>query len=256
LLREIQSSDPSLETVSGIIAQDLIMSARILQLVNSAFFNLPNRIKNPRQAVSLLGLNNIQALVLYVHLFSGAEDLKVVKGFSLKEIWSHSIKVGNLARQILSLEPHTAEQASDAFCIGLLHDLGLLILAQVPQYRSIVQLSENRFGSNAQLALEYELLGTSHAEVGAYLLGVWGLPDHFVETVAFHHHPSQLENARNMVLTAVHVAESLIGSGCDSQEAMARLDIAYLAGIDLQAKLPVWSRLCLETCKMEVSDEH
>ena len=253
LLREIQSENPSLEAISDIIARDLTMSARILQLVNSAFFNLPNQIKNPRQAVSLLGLNNIQALVLYVNLFSGEDEIKLVKGFSLKEIWNHSMKVANLARKILCLEPHTAEQASDAFCMGLLHDLGLLILAQVPQYQSIVLSAE--FESKEQLTQEYEILRTSHAEVGAYLLGIWGLPDHFVETIAFHHRPSQLGGGQNLALTALHVAESLIGSGCDSLEGIKRLDNVYLEGLDLQIKLPEWSRLCLETCKMEVNDE-
>jgi len=253
LLQEIQSENPSLEIISDIIAQDLTMSARILQLVNSAFFNLPNQIKNPRQAVSLLGLNNIQAIVLYVNLFSGEDEIKLVKDFSLKEIWNHSMKVANLARKILSLEPHTAEQASDAFCMGLLHDLGLLILAQVPQYQSIVLSAE--FESKEQLIQEYEILRTSHAEVGAYLLGIWGLPDHFVETVAFHHRPSQLGGGQNITLTALHVAESLIRSGCDSLEGLKRLDNVYLEGLDLQIKLPEWSRLCLETCKMEVNDE-
>lgn len=255
LLQEIQSDNPSMETISEIIAQDLTMSARILQLVNSAFFNLPNHIKNPRQAVNLLGLNNIQALVLYVNLFSGDENIKGVNGFSLKEIWNHSLKVANLARKILSLEPHTKEQAGDAFFIGLLHDLGLLILAQVPQYHSIVLSSKKGFESKEQITQEYELLGTSHAEVGAYLLGIWGLPDHFVETVAFHHHPSLLEGGPNMALTALHVAESLIGSDCDSSEGSERLDNDYLAATALQAKLPEWLRLCLETCKMEVNDE-
>ena len=254
LLREIQSDNPSLETISEIIARDLTMSARILQLVNSAFFNLPNRIKNPRQAVNLLGLNNIQALVLYVNLFSGEDDIKVVKGFSLKEIWNHSMKVGNLARKILSLEPHTAEQAGDVFCMGLLHDLGLLILAQVPQYQSIVLSAKKGFESKEQLIQEYEMLRTSHAEVGAYLLGIWGLPDHFVETVAFHHRPSQLGD-QNMALTALHVAESLIGADCAGLEGIERLDNAYLAATGLQVKLPEWSRLCLETCKMEVNNE-
>lgn len=256
LLREIQADNPSLEIIGEIITQDLTMSARILQLVNSAFFNLPNRIKNPHQAVSLLGLNNIQALVLYVNLFSGDEDFKVVKGFSLKEIWNHSMKVGNLARKILSLEPHTAEQLGDAFCLGLLHDLGLLILAQIPQYRSIALSAEKGFESKEQLDQEYEMLGTSHAEVGAYLLGIWGLPDHFVETVAYHHRPSQLGGIQNMALTALHVAESLIGSGCDGVEGMERLDKEYFETINLpSAKLLEWSSLCLETCKMEVKDE-
>ncbi|MDR3584124.1 MAG: response regulator [Desulfosporosinus sp.] len=255
LLREIQSDDPSIEVIGEIIARDLTMSARILQLVNSAFFSLPNRIKNVRQAVRLLGLNNIQALVLYVNLFSGEDKIKVVKGLSLKEIWNHSMKVGTLAREILSLEPHTAEQAGDAFFMGLLHDIGLLILAQIPQYHSIFQTSEKGFESQEQLVKEYEMLRTSHAEVGAYLLGIWGLPENFVETVAFHHRPSQFEGGQNRALTALHVAESLLGSGCDGLEGIKRLDNTYIETIDLQEKLPEWSRLCLETCKMEVNNE-
>lgn len=255
LLLEIQSDNPSLETISAIIAQDLTMSARILQLVNSAFFNLPNRIKNPHQAVILLGLNNIQALVLYVNLFSGKDGFKEEKAFALKQIWDHSLKVANLTRKILKLEPHTAEQARDAFCIGLLHDLGQLILAQIPQYQSIALSAEKGFESKEQLAQEYEMLGTSHAEVGAYLLGIWGLPDHFVETVAFHHRPSQSGTGSNIMLTALHVAESLIGSGCNGVEGKERLDKTYFESLDISVKLPEWSSFCLETCNMEVSNE-
>ena len=253
LLNEIQSDNPSLEVVSDIIGQDLTMSARLLQLVNSAFFNLPNQIKNPRQAVNLLGLNNIQALVLYVNLFSGEDDIKAVKGFSLKEIWKHSMKVGNLTRKIVSSEKHTSEQASDAFCIGLLHDLGQVILAQIPQYQDIVLSTEKGFESEDQLNQEYQMLRTSHAEVGAYLLGIWGLPNHFVETVAYHHCPSKFDKgSEDKTLTALHVAENLIGSEGDKPEqAFERFDNSYIEANKLQVKLQEWSRGYFETREME-----
>lgn len=255
LLREIQSENPSLETISKIISQDLTMSARILQLVNSAFFNLPNRIKNTRQAVSLLGLNNIQAIILYVNLFTGEDNFKLINGSFLKRIWNHSLKVGNLAHKILSQEPHAVGKASDALCIGLLHDFGLLVLAQMPQYNKIVLSKKEDFETKEQIIREYELLGTSHAEVGAYLLGIWGLPENLVETVAFHHYPSRLGSGPNNTLTALHVAENLIGTGNDSIKTSERLDNEYFIATDLPAKLTEWSKFCLETCRMEVGDE-
>ena len=143
----------------------------------------------------------------------------------------------------------------DVFCIGLLHDLGLFILAQIPQCYSIAQSAEKDFETKEQLDLEYEMLGTSHAEGGAYLLGIWGLPDHFVETVAFHHCPSQLGIGQDVTLTTLHEAESLVGSGCDVVESIDRLDKTHFESIDLPTKLLEWSRFSWETCRMEVSYE-
>ncbi|UWG95428.1 response regulator [Dehalobacter sp. DCM] len=242
LLHEIQSASPSLARIGEIISQDLGMSAKILQLVNSAFFSLPNHIKDPRQAVNLLGLNIIKALVLYVNLFFGEDCF--ASGLSTKDIGDHSMQVGSLAGRIYKLESKNAQLESEVLCIGFLHDIGSLILNQFPQYRRIVLTAEKEAESSVQLNQEKEMFGTTHAEIGAYLLGIWGLPDHFIENVAFHHHPSSYNGQHHLALTALHVAENLVTSGYDTAKCLERLDQPYFENIDLPSKLEEWANLC------------
>jgi response regulator RpfG family c-di-GMP phosphodiesterase len=103
LVNEMESSDPSLKKIAEIIAQDLTMTARVLQLVNSSFFGLASKVTHPGQAVALLGINTLKALVLNIHFFSAFYPRPSAK-FSAEHLWKHSLMVGNGARLIIHLE--------------------------------------------------------------------------------------------------------------------------------------------------------
>jgi putative nucleotidyltransferase with HDIG domain len=191
IVKEIQSPDTSLKKVGYIISQDVSMSAKILQLVNSAFFGLPQKITNPQQAAVYLGIDTLKTLILSVNVFSSFTEDAESCGFSLADLQKHSVMVGRLARDIAFAEMADKEVAEEAMIAGILHDIGKLILLKVPrQYKKVMDFIE-KSGCD-QVEAEYAVMKTSHAELGAYLLGLWGIPDIIVEAVAFHHNPSKL----------------------------------------------------------------
>ena len=99
LVKELQAPYPSVDKVGDIIAKDLAMSAKILQLVNSAFFGLRQHVSNPAQAAALLGLDLLKSLVLMVHIFTQPAQL-TMRNFSLKTLWNHSLSVGSLSQEV------------------------------------------------------------------------------------------------------------------------------------------------------------
>jgi putative nucleotidyltransferase with HDIG domain len=270
----MHSKDASLKKVSHIISQDVSMSAKILQLVNSPFFGLPQKITDPQQAAVYLGMDTLKSLVLSIHVFSlFAEDAEL-HGFSLAEMCKHSLMVGRLARDIARTETDDKEVAEEALIAGILHDIGKLILLKIPrQYNQVLDFIE-RTGCDLVEA-EYTVMKTSHAELGAYLLGLWGISENIVESVAFHHNPSKLlENMFSMLnessgkglgkmkskdgklktrsikkdstgfttLTAVHIANALIVQmNCSSDTTFSPyVDMLYLRTLNLTDKLREW----------------
>ena len=192
----IQSPDGSIKQIGEVIAQDLAMTAKILQLVNSAFFGIPRHISNPAQAAGMLGLDTIKALVLTTGIFSKFEQKRFVH-FGIETLWNHSIKTGAIAKKIADKESADKHLSDNAFMAGLLHDVGKLVLmANVPdKYKAVIEtIKEQNITLNQA---EQSVFGTSHAEVGAYLAGLWGLPDAIVEAVAFHHQSKSMSFKRH-----------------------------------------------------------
>lgn len=126
ITQELTSEDPSINGIADIVARGIAMTAKVLQLANSAFFALCRTITSTSQAVSLLGTETITALVLSTELFRGAEsgDLAVEK------VWLRSLLVASLAKAIVLSEAGSASAAAEAFVAGVLHDCGKLVLAQ------------------------------------------------------------------------------------------------------------------------------
>jgi len=247
IMKELQSPNASTEAIGRIISQDVGMTAKILQLVNSAFFGLPRHISNPNQAVTLLGLSTIKTLVLSVHVFSELDRTKL-RELSAETLWNHSLVVGRLATQITRAEDSEQEVVSDAFTTGLLHDVGKIVLAvNLPEkYGSVLALAKREKIETSKV--EQEIFDTTHAEVGAYLLGLWGLPDPVVEAVAFHHSPRKNLNKSFSPLVAVHVANGLEHEVHPDGRmgAVSTIDHAYLAEINLTERFPLWQKICQE----------
>lgn len=207
LMDELRKEDSSIECISEIISQDLGMTSKILQLVNSAFFGLPQRIANIQEAVIYLGVATVRALVLSFQVFSQFEGKKI-KGFSIQALSDHCWMTGSLARTIARLE-HCDEKTEDqCFLSGLLHDVGQLILAvEMPDEYSRV-LDDARLHEKSIWAAEMIAFGATHAEVGGYLLGLWGLPNPIVEAVTLHHRPLDSAVRNFSPVIAVHVANA------------------------------------------------
>lgn len=247
LLEECQSPRASVLRVAEIVSQDVAMSAKILQLVNSAFFGRRRRVTSPLQAVQLLGLNTVKALMLSSHVFSEFRGTAKTTEF-VDRLQKHSLTASACARLVAAAED-CGEEVADAAAMGvLLHDSGELILAaNLPdQHEQTLRVAEARgiAGSDA----EVEVLGATHAAVGAYLLALWALPDAVVEAVAFHHAPAACTNDRFGPLTITHVADVLAQelTHDDRSGEVTAIDHAYLERLGLADRLPVWREACQE----------
>jgi HD-like signal output (HDOD) protein len=249
IVDELRLPEPSIANISVIVSQDPSMAAKVLQLVNSAFFGLAQQITKLDRAVCLIGLDAIKALVLSARVFT-----ELTKGESLcicmDTLWEHSVLVGNLAKKLAVAEKATSETVNDCLTAGLLHDIGQLILAanlgtEYAQVRALATREE--YELNRVEELEF---GATHAGLGAYLLGIWGLPDTIVEAVAFHHEPeSGLATATGFsALTAIHVANALVHEHCENHScgAAERLNEEYLEARGYAANVPKWRQIASE----------
>lgn len=234
LVAEMNDPAGSIESAGRIISQDLGMSAKVLQLINSSFFGLPVRVTDVPHAVSLLGLEVIRPLVLSTATFSQFEK-RELGGLSLAKLTAHSTRVAMLASKVAEyqLPQISANALGDVVLAGLMHDVGRLLLAgaRPEEYEQIVHAS----GSDPTLVVqrEQDLFGVTHAEVGGYLLQLWGLPTELVEAVAMHHTPASSHSDAFGPLAAVHTAEALT-------DGEVELDETYLERVGLDDVRPDW----------------
>ena len=248
LLDVLGSPDGSLQEVAQIISSDVGMTAKVLQLVNSAFFGLRHHIESPAQAITYLGMDTVRAVVLTAGVFSEFEYAETAM-VAAEELYPHSISVGSLAGKIARTARADQKLIDDVLMAGMLHDVGQLILAaELPEvWREAVRASSER--KMRLHEAERELLGVTHAELGAYLLGLWGLPNPIVEAVAFHHQPSRCLSRAFTVLTPVHAADALVHEmnwGHEEKDA-AWIDMAYLNEVGVAGRVPQWWELCRST---------
>ncbi len=256
IMGELDSKNASIQKVGEIIAKDVGMTAKILHLVNSAFFGVPRHISSPSQAATLIGLNTIKSLVLSVQIFSQFDQNKIPRRF-LEQLWKHCMTAGLFAKTIAKEENQDKVNIDYAFMAGILHDLGKLVLAAnfPDQYRGIIDVMRKE--KISLLEGEHQMLGTTHAEVGAYLIGLWGLPGPIVEALAFHHCPRRHMGRQFVPLTAVHIANALEHEelASESGEDGFQIDSGYLSDLNLADRMPVWMKICRDALQGGETDE-
>jgi HD-like signal output (HDOD) protein len=220
------------------------MTAKILQLANSAFIGLRCHVSSPTQAVCMIGTEMVRALVLSVHVFSQFEGQQFL-GDAWTTLWEHSLRVASLAQRIAVTEKCSKLVVDESFTAGLLHDVGkAVLLAEMPkQYCAILDRIFATPGMMLRLA-ERESLGCTHADVGAYLMGIWGLPSPLLQAVAFHDHPVDSLDTSFSSLAAVHSADAIVSSADPARLCQdVQWDESYLAALGLQEKPPAWREL-------------
>jgi HD-like signal output (HDOD) protein len=244
VMEKASRPDILLEEVGAIIGRDLGMTAQVLKLSNSAFFGLRRQLASPDEAVAYLGLDTIKSLVLSIHAFSQFEGLDSGP-LSLAALWRHSMRVAGLAKAISKLEGEDEKSAEETFAAGMLHDVGKLVLAvNVPNDYAEAFHQAQSGGVESHVA-EQRVFGATHADVGGYLIGLWGLPVPVVEAVALHHIPSQAAEHVFSPLTCIHAANALEWEQCPSDVTVGRpqLDKDYLEGVGVLHRLPAWRQL-------------
>jgi HD-like signal output (HDOD) protein/ActR/RegA family two-component response regulator len=192
-------------TIVQIIERDVGLSAKLLQLVNSAFLGLPKRISSLGDTVTYLGFATIKNLALALETFSAAAKISGLSEAKLAAIQDHSFLTGQIAQQI---EASATKKVEGAFLAGVLHEVGCLL--------NVKQETDE--------AIERELLG-------AYLLGLWGLPHAIMEAVAYHKKPHTVAHSAFELVDVIYIADHLATEARDGVADEQTLDIEYLAGI-------------------------
>jgi putative nucleotidyltransferase with HDIG domain len=249
MVEEMKSPTCSLEKIGQLIAQDPAVTAKILQLANSAVFGLELKVVHPAEAISYIGLETTKAVVLLAHTFSSFDHLRLVR-FSIEDLWRHSVEVGRLARRVAEMENSGEEMTEQALVGGLLHDIGKLLFAanHGGLFGKVLRIAREQH-CNLWEAEAQVLPGVGHAELGATVLGIWGLPKSITEAVALHHVPwRQRDRAFNPV-AAVHAANILDHEQHPDPTIIlpSQINMSYLSDIGLADRVDDWRRGCQAT---------
>jgi HD-like signal output (HDOD) protein len=236
----LQSPTASAQRIADIASKDPAISAKLLQLSNSAFFGFSHKVFSVDEAVQLLGVSVIQSLAMAVPIFSAFSRSKC-PAFPIDQLWEHALQTAILARRIASHHLDDSFLGEQAFCAGMLHDLGKLILADgLPvEYAAILQISRDT--QTPLFQVEREHFQATHAEVGAYLLALWGLPMPLVEAVANHHHPRRCVLQEPCLAGVVHFANALQHlENPQPQVVPSPVDAEYLQYLGLEQQFRAW----------------
>jgi HD-like signal output (HDOD) protein len=199
----INNPKKSMADIARIIREDPGLTARLLRIVNSAFYNFPSRVETISQAVTIVGTQQLSALALatsVMNLFSGIpEDLVNMDSF-----WRHSVGCGLAARVVATYRRESNPERF--FVAGMLHDIGRLVLYTKISEQARDAIVTAKDGKELLYESEREVLGFTHAVVGGLLLQTWKLPPTLEEVVMYHHNPRAA--TRYPVETAIiHVAD-------------------------------------------------
>lgn len=213
LSRAISNDESSVTAIAKIVEQDVGMSTKILQVVNCGFFGISPGASSIAQAVGYLGMNVIKTLALQSEAFRAfVPSTKIPTSY-----WEKMQKHSQVTAAIAGTLPVARDICEVTFIAALLHDAGILALASAmpDEFTRVLDAVEQQHCS--QVEAEEAVFGTSHAEIGAYLLGLWGIHSMAVEAVAHHHHPSRIHHNGLDCSIAVYLAD-LIAHGLEGPE--------------------------------------
>ena len=211
--------------IAEALAEDPVLTARLIRLAGSIGFG-GVRVSSVVDAVRVMGTDAIHALVLSLEVGSKRPEP------ALDEIYAHGLRTAYLTRALARPVDHDA-----AFAAGVMHDLGEVVLTIARPVQAATLRAAARRTRSPIVQLERAELGTTHAEIGAYLLGLWGMPQPLIEATALHHTPDALPSELGLA-GVVYVANLFAERG-----AGVPLDPAFVERCGLTDELPRWRRL-------------
>jgi len=204
----LKSNTSSVSAIAEVIAKDPSLSAKLLKLVNSAFYGFPSKVDTIPRAVMIIGVAELSMLavgVSTIQAFSGIPEELV----NMREFWKHSIACGVLARNIARRKAGISPER--LFVGGLLHDIGRLVMYKRLPRASTQALLFSRFNGLPFFEAEKDVLGFEHARVGAMLMKEWKFPPSLTNMVKYHHNPAAALIIMEPAI--IHLANSLAVSG-------------------------------------------
>ncbi len=228
----------TIEQVAQIVEQDVAVSAKILQLVNSAFFGLAHEVNDLKTAVSCLGISVLHDLVITLEVFRSLVPNEYVSEEYLEDFHRHA----QLTARICAGVAQDAHLSPAVVLAALMHDVGKLVIAERTPVHFARSLAQAEHEGVPLFEVEEKLIHVSHAEVGAYLLSLWGLPYAIVEAVAHHHHPRRVPTKGMDMILAVYASNILAHEVCATEKHVTppKFDMEFLQLAGAVDLLPKW----------------
>lgn len=226
LTRALEDPRTTLPKLAAIVEKDVAVCAKFLQFANSSFFSLARPIADVQSAIAYLGLDLLRALVLSAGAL-GVFRPRGGQSFSAAALAEHGLSVAEAARSLAD----GRIPSTDVFVTAMLHDVGKLVLSTHLPFQFDAAVARAEATHRPVHVVERELYGYSHAEVGAYLLGLWGLPSTVVEAVAFHHDPARLPHDALHLVDVVHAADFVVRRTLqhdDAPTSLSTLELSHL----------------------------
>jgi HD-like signal output (HDOD) protein len=207
IIQIVENPKSTARDLHDVIKNDPALSARLLKVVNSAFYGLPGQISNIDRAIVLLGLSavkNIAIAASITHLFNGGAP---IEGFNGVHVWRHAIAVGVASRLITAAQGKPALE--ETFLAGLIHDLGLLVERQAFGKKIAEVIARQKASPGLFCEIERQIIGTDHQVLGMALAQKWRFPRHLCLTIGYHHRAAELASTNRALPTMIHVADVL-----------------------------------------------
>jgi HD-like signal output (HDOD) protein len=238
LWSELRRPDPDVDRIASAVQQDPALSGQVLRLANSPLFSPASSVCSLPQALVMLGLSRLRSLVLYLSAFAAVDD-EVVRELDLDSWHSNTQRLAQLGVQIAMQETTGSSFRDNVLVAGILQDIGVLALATVEPERYIPIFTCDPV---ALRKAEIECFGVSHAEVGAFLLGLWHMPMPVVEGVLGHHAPSPYARP-DFDVAAVLYSANIFSELAAGQLEENQIDSEYFLRIDKSHRVEYWRRL-------------
>jgi putative nucleotidyltransferase with HDIG domain len=239
LIGLLDQDNSSTDEIAQLLAKDGGIMTRIIQLSNSSLFNHGAAVTSPEEAILCLGLQNIKAVVLSLHVFDSYGSLGFPEA-PVQGVWLHCLETAQLAEE-LCRKMQAREDATNAFLAGLLHDLGQLVLMENArdQYRQVYQ--QAAAGGRPLQEVEHEILGLRSAEISAFLIALWGMPAAAADAIASHRAPWETAHPKFNAADALYVANILARrKHCPDHLETPALDEDYLKSIGAAEAINDW----------------
>lgn len=223
IIQLVEDPDSTAQDLNKVISNDPALGARILKVVNSAFYGLPGQIGSINRAIVLLGLNAVKNIAIAASLAKLFRGGQICPTFSARDLWTHSIAVATGTR--LLANKVGLGLPDEAFLAGLIHDLGVMVEIQArrPKFVEAVELMENKPGTTLRQA-ETAVLGANHEQFGSALCKAWKFPLNFVYVTGFHHRPMELHEQHRIMTGLVHAVDVTV----------AKMNVGYSRTVETQ----------------------
>lgn len=206
IIRLVEDPSSTAQDLNKVIANDPALGARILKVVNSAFYGLPGQIGSTNRAIVLLGLNAVKNIAIAASLAKLFRGGQISTKFNARDLWRHSIAVGTATRLLAAKSG--LGMPDEAFLAGLMHDIGIMVEIQARRPQFVEALDTIRQNPNMTLReAEAQCVGATHEDFGTALCKLWKFPASFAYVTGYHHRPSEVAPQHRPLTTLVHVAD-------------------------------------------------